>query len=72
MPKNKFSEATKTEIPVFTVVAKKKNNGLIWFGGLLLLALLLWYIMGSKSCNRNIDNDMIRPGITDTIASNHS
>ena len=49
---------------------KRKNNGLIWFGGLLLLAIVLWYFMGKGSCSRSLDNeDLLVPGVTDTIAS---
>lgn len=70
MPKSDSSEATETEIPVYSVVTRKKNNGLMWFIGVIVLVLALWYIMGSKSCNRNIDEDVLVPGKADTISIN--
>jgi hypothetical protein len=56
-PKNNFSETLKTEIPIKEKPTKKKNNGLMWFGGLVLLALILWYLMGNKSCTRSMNTD---------------
>lgn len=67
-PKDNFSETIKTEIPTTKVTKKKKNNGLVWFAGLVVLAFALWYFMGSKSCTRDVDNDdLLVPDITQVI-----
>lgn len=71
LPKNNFSRTIETETPTpATPTSKKKNNGLIWFGGLLLLAIILWYLMGNKSCTRSLDtDDMLVPDMTQVIDS---
>lgn len=59
-PKSNFSETIKVEVPTTEKPKKRKNNGLIWFGGLLVLAIILWYLMGNSSCTRNtITGDLI-------------
>lgn len=69
-PKDNFSETIKTEIPTTKVTKKKKNNGLVWFAGLVVLVLILWYFMGSKSCSRSMDNDdLLVPEMTQAIDS---
>lgn len=55
--KSNFSETVEVEVPTPENPKKKKNNGLIWFGGLLVLAILLWYLMGNRSCTRSSDTD---------------
>lgn len=69
-PKYNFSETIEVEIPTTGKPKKKKNNGLMWFGGLLVLVLILWYFMDSKSCTRSLDtNDILVPDITQVIDS---
>lgn len=42
----------------------------MWFGGLLLVALILYYFMGIKSCSRNLNTeDMLVPEISQVIDS---
>lgn len=55
--KEELPKTIKTEGPILQKRAKKKNNGLYWFGGLLILALILWYFMGSKACTRSLNTD---------------
>lgn len=66
--KSNFSETIEIEIPSQREAVKKNRNGIMWIGGLLVLALLLWYLLGNKSCMRSIDDSLITPGLTDTIA----
>ena len=71
LPKNNYPRTIETEPPTpATPTSKKKNNDLIWFGGLLLLAIILWYLMGNKSCTRSLDtDDMLVPDMTQVIDS---
>lgn len=70
-PKSNVSETIEPDIPAYSVVKReKKTNGLMWFIGVVVLAIALWYIMGSKSCNRNVDQDVLVPGKSDTISIN--
>lgn len=68
VPKDDFSETIESEIPTNEVVVKKNKNGLIWVLGLIVLALLLWYLLGNKACVRNVEGDIIVPGVSDTIS----
>ena len=56
-PKYNFSETIEAEIPTTKVSKKKKNNGLVWFVGLVILAIVLWYFLGTNSCSRSSDTD---------------
>ena len=68
-PKNNFSETIKTEIPTEAKPTKKKKfNGIFWFGGILILAIILWYFMGSKSCIRSLNtDDLLVPDMTEAV-----
>lgn len=78
-PKVNFSKTMETPLATApTPVSKKRknNNAIIWLAGLILvalLALLLWYLLNntySKSNRIDIDtNDMLVPGVKDTVAT---
>lgn len=69
-PKFNFSETIEAEIPTAKVTTKKKNNGLVWFVGLVILALILWYFMASDSCTRSLDtDDLLAPDMAQVIDS---
>lgn len=69
-PKNNFSETIESQIPPVKKPVKKKNNGIMWFVGLVVIALILWYFMGNRACTRNAEtDDLIVPGVNDTITS---
>lgn len=65
--KSNFSETIESEIPTQRHAVKTNKNGLIWIGGLVVLAIVLWYLLGNRSCTRSADDSLITPGLTDTI-----
>ncbi len=46
MPKNNFSQTIENKLPATGVSHKKNRNGLMWFIGLVVLGILLWYFLG--------------------------
>ncbi len=68
LPKNNFSDTIETHLTKDAKDIKKGRNGLWWILGLLALALLLWYFLGNRACVRNMQDDLIVPGVKDTIA----
>ena len=77
LPKDNFSKTIDATIPITKAPKKRKNNLLIWFGGLVLIALiaiLLWHLMNNSGSKRiKVDTEeMLVPGIRDTIVSNQS
>ena len=64
------SKTIETVIPSTGKPKKKMTNGLVWFSGLVILALVLWYFMGTKSCARSLDtDDLLIPDMTQVIDS---
>lgn len=70
---NNFSETIESEVPAQKHAPRRNKNGLIWIIGLVVLALLLWYLLGNKSSVREIReirDEILVPDKKDSVAHN--
>lgn len=70
MQKNNFTKPIETEKLLEEAPPKKNINALLWILSLAGIALLLWYIIGPTSCERDVREvrDIIISGENDTLS----
>lgn len=83
VPPNTFSKTNKTVVPTQNASPRRIKNSFLWLFGLIVVVLVLWYVMGFRSCNRTnvidefslrtseVENQKVENKMPSSIILNH-